>query len=97
MRSFLTWCSKYFSIPSIIFVGALVYIVFFQENSIGKIYTNDQKIDSLNRVIAIERDTLEFYAAKNRLLDRNDPEMIERIVREHHNMSLPTEDVYVFK
>lgn len=97
MRKFLVWCSKYISIPSILFVGALIYIVFFQENSIGKIYSNDQKIDSLNAAIANERDTLEFYAEKNQLLDRNDPEMIERIVREHHNMSLPTEDVYVFK
>lgn len=97
MKKFLIWCSKYVSIPSILFVGALIYIVFLQENSIGKIYDNNLKIDSLNVAIARERDTLDFYAAKNRLLDRNDPELIERIVRENHNMSLQTEDVYVFK
>ena len=97
MKSFLTWCVKYLSIPTIFMVGALVYILFIQENSVIHYYEIKQTVDSLNRVIAQEKDTLEFYTEKNIRLDQNDPEMVEKVVREQHNMSMPTEDVYIFK
>lgn len=97
MRSFLIWCNKYLSIPTLLIVGFIIYILFFQENSIGRIYENDRAIDSLKRAIAIENDTLIFYREKNQRLDNHDPEMIEKVVREQHNMSMPTEEIYVFK
>lgn len=97
MRKFLTWCSKYISIPAILIVGFIIYILFLQENSINRIFDNNAKIDSLNRVIAIENDTMEYYRNLNRRLDNNDPEIIEDIVREHHDMCLPGEDIYIFK
>ena len=97
MRSFLTWCSKYVSIPAILIIGFIIYILFIQENSVHKIYENDRTIDSLRRAINIEKDTFEYYLDLNNRLDVKDPEMVERVVREQHNMSLPTEDVYIFK
>lgn len=97
MRDFLIWCSKYVSISTIIIVGVLVYILFFQDFSVEKIYRNELTIDSLNRAIAIESDTLDFYLQKNRRLDNHDSEMVEKVVREQHNMSLPNEEIYIFK
>ena len=95
MRSFLIWCNKYLSIPTIIILGLIFYILFGQEYSIERIYDNDRTIDSLNRAITIQYDTLSFYREKNIRLDNRDPEMVEKVVREQHNMSLPTEEVYV--
>lgn len=97
MRSFLIWCSKYLSVPAILIIAFMVYILFIQEYSVGRIYENDRTIDSLKRAIAVQNDTLEFYREKNRRLDNHDPEMVEKVVREQHNMSLPTEEIYVFK
>lgn len=96
MRSFLTWCVRYLSIPAVLTIGIVCYILFVQENSLMRIYDINRTIDSLNQVIEIETDTLNFYSEKNRRLDNNDPEMVEKVVREQHNMSMPTEDVYIF-
>ena len=97
MRSFLFWCSKYLSIPTILIIGFIVYILFIQDYSVERIYDNDRTIDSLERAIAVQNDTLNFYREKNRRLDNHDPEMVEKVVREQHNMSLPTEEIYIFK
>lgn len=95
MRNFVIWCGKYLNVPALLIIGFIVYILFFQENSVGRIYDINYTIDSLNRVIAAENDSLEIYLEKNRKLDNNDPEMIERIVREQHNMSMPTEETFI--
>lgn len=95
MRSFLTWCSKYLSIPAIVIIGLIVYILFVQEYSVGRIYENDRVIDSLEHVIAREMDTVALYREKNLRLDNREPEIVEKIVREHHDMSLPSEEVYI--
>lgn len=97
MRSFLTWCSKYLSIPTLLILGFIIYILFVQEYSVDRIYENDRVIDSLNQAIARESDTLEVYREKNMKLDNRDPEMVEKIVREQHDMSLPTEEIYIFR
>lgn len=97
MRSFLVWCSKYLSIPAILIIGLIIYILFIQEYSVSTIYKNDLTIDSLKQAIEAQKDSFKFYEDKNRRLDDRDPEIIERIVREQHDMSLPTEEVFVFK
>lgn len=97
MRSFLNWCSKYLAIPTLLIVGALIYILFIQENSVGKIYDIDRTIDSLQRAIKVEEDSFAVYSEKNRRLDNHDPEMVERVVREQHNMSMPTEEIFIFE
>lgn len=95
MRSFLIWCSKYLSISAILIIVVLIVILFYQDYSVERIYENDRKIDSLNRVIAVQQDSLNFYRDMNIRLDNHDPEMVEKVVREQHNMSLPTEEIYV--
>ena len=95
MRNFLTWCSKYISISSILILGLIVYILFIQDYSVGRIYENDRTIDSLNKAIAKEQDSIIFYQDKNDKLDNNDPEIVERIVREQFNMSKANEEVFL--
>ena len=94
MKKFLTWCSKYLSIPTILIIGFIVYILFIQDYRVSSIYRNDVTIDSLKRAIAAEQDTLDFYRDKNVRLANRDPEIVEKIVREQFGMSLPTEEVY---
>ena len=53
--------------------------------------------DSLNAEIKMNRDTMLYYHELNRRLDNRDPEIIERVVREHFNMNTPDEEVYLFK
>lgn len=83
------------SLTSIIVIGAMVYIIAVQENSIGAIYEYKHTADSLRAVIEAERDTMEYYRALNQRMDNNDPAIIEQVVRENHNMNTPDEDVYI--
>lgn len=97
MKNFLIWTSKYFSIPGLLLLGLLAYLIFFQENSVGQIYQYSRTIDSLEQQIAVYRDTIEYYTDLNSRLDNRDPAILERIAREHHDMNMPDEEVYVFK
>lgn len=92
----LNWCRRYISLTGLLLVGAIVYMTFFQENSMTRIYQNKKQIDSLQQAIAENTDTLQYYRTLNQNLDNGDAATIERIVRENHNMTLPDEDVYVF-
>ena len=38
---------------------------------------------------------MRFYQELNHRMDNRDPEIIEQIVREHHNMNRVNEDVYI--
>lgn len=93
--SFVDWCRKYISIASIAIVVAIIYMLFFQENSMSRIYRYSQTIDSLRAEIAVHRDTMEHYRQLNQRLDNRDPEIIEKVVRENHNMNRTDEDVYI--
>ncbi len=97
MRNFLIWTSKYFSIPGLLVIGLIVYLIFFQENSVGQIYSYRRTIDSLETRIGVYRDTFEYYHSLNERLDNRDPAILERIARERHDMNMENEDVYVFK
>lgn len=96
-RSILSWGRRYLSVWAVLLVGAIVYLLFFQENSSSRIYAYQQTIDSLNAEIKMNRDTMLYYHELNRRLDNRDPEIIERVVREHFNMNTPDEEVYLFK
>ena len=96
-RSILSWGRRYLSVWTVLLVGAILYLLFFQENSSSRIYAYQQTIDSLNAEIKMNRDTLLYYHELNRRLDNRDPEIIERVVREHFNMNTPDEEVYLFK
>ncbi len=90
------WCRRYLSISGILLIAAICYMAFFQDNSVARIYDNKRQIDSLETAIKANRDTMLVYRELNRRLDNRDPEIIERIVRENHDMNLPNEDVYIF-
>ena len=96
-RSILSWGRRYLSLWTVLLVGAILYLLFFQENSSSRIYAYQQTIDSLNAEIKMNRDTMLYYHELNRRLDNRDPEIIERVVREHFNMNTPDEEVYLFK
>ncbi len=93
----IDWCRRFLSVSAILIIGVVIYIVFIQENSVTRIYHNQTVIDSLQMEIARCNDTLAKYKELNRRLDCGDGLTIERIVREQYDMSLPNEDVYVFK
>lgn len=95
-RPFLAWCRKYLSIVNLLIIGVLVYMLFFQDNSASRIYGYDQTIDSLRTEIKTQTDTMEYYHDLNRRMDNRDPEIIERVVRENHNMNTVDEEVYIF-
>ena len=92
----IEWCRRYISIPGLLLIAAICYMAFFQENSVQRIYHNKKQIDSLQMAIKANQDTMLLYRSLNSRLDNNDPDIIEQIVRENHNMNLPNEDVYIF-
>lgn len=96
LRDLFSWCRKYISVVNLLIIAVLVYMLFFQDNSASRIYRYDNTIDSLRSEIKTQRDTMLFYRNLNHRLDNRDPEMIERVVREHHNMNTVNEEVYIF-
>jgi len=96
-RSAYEWCKRYISFSGLLLIAAIVYMCFFQENSVATMYSNKKQIDSLELAIKDNIDTMEYYRDLNKRLDNNDPAVIERIVRENHNMTLANEDVYLFE
>ena len=89
------WCRRYVTVMSVIVVGFMVYSMFFNESSVKSMEVNNE-IERINNAIKQNEDTTAYY---NQLLQRlsDDPETMERIVREHYHMQRPNEDVYVFE
>lgn len=91
----IKWLKRYVSLPLIAVLAFVVFVLFFNENSVVKSYDYASEIRSLQRRIAACEDTLRVYEDLNRRLD-SDPGELERIVREHYHMQRPSEDVYIF-
>ncbi len=96
MRSFFSWCRRYISLLGIFVVGFVVYTLFIQNNSVVRYMEYQNTIDSLTVEIKHATDTMEYYQMMNARLT-NDPELMERVVREEYNMVRPGEDVYIFE
>lgn len=94
--AFVSWCRTYITFTGLLVISVVVYMIFFQENSMSKIYAYDHTIDSLRTQIKINEDSMRLYQSLNDRLDAGDPEIIERVVRENHGMNMPDEDVYIF-
>ncbi|MDE6535660.1 MAG: septum formation initiator family protein [Muribaculaceae bacterium] len=90
----INWLKRYISLPLLIVMGFLAYVLFFNENSLMKSMDYASEIRELEAKIAQCEDTLRHYEALNKRLDSN-PEELERIVREHYHMQRPSEDVYI--
>ncbi len=96
MKAFLTWCRRYISLLGIFVVAFVVYTLFIQNNSVLRYMEYQRTIDSLTVEIKHATDTMEHYQELNARLS-NDPELMERVVREEYHMARPGEDVYVFE
>lgn len=92
--SFIVWCKRYISVSAVVIAGALVYVLFFNDNSILNHYQYEAEIDDLKAAIKVNRDSLEFYREMNSRLD-TDREAMEQIVREQYHMQRPNEDIYL--
>ena len=92
--SFIAWCKRYISVSALVIAGALVYVLFFNDNSILNHYQYEGEIDNLKAEIKANRDSLEYYREMNSQLD-TDREAMEQIVREQYHMQRPNEDIYL--
>lgn len=90
------WYRRYFSILSLLALGVLAYMLFFSESSMMVKFEQQRTIDSLTTEIAACQDSTAKYRELNRRLS-TDPEEMERIVREYHNMNRTDEDIYIFE
>lgn len=91
----MQWLKRYISLPLLLVVGFIAYVLFFNDNSVAQSIDYATQIRTLEREIAQYEDTLRHYQALNEALD-SDPRELERIVREHYHMQRPSEDVYIF-
>lgn len=91
----IKWLRRYVSLSLLAVIGFIVFVLFFNDNSVTKSYDYAAQIRELEEHIAQYEDTLRYYSDLNRRLD-SDPEELERIVREHYHMQRPSEDVYIF-
>ena len=88
------WLRRYISLPALLVLGALVYIVFVGDNSVARRVEYQAQIDSLRASVAQVEDSVRYYRELNRSL-QSDPEAMERVVREHYNMKRQNEDVFI--
>lgn len=89
------WFRRYFSLISVGVIGVIVYMIFFSETSVVNKIEYQRIIDSLRTQVELNRDSMLYYKHLNSMLT-TDPEVMERVVREQHNMKRPDEDVFVF-
>lgn len=88
------WTHRYISFTLMIVVGALAYVLFFNENSVMRTYQYEREIDRLQAEIQDNRDSLEYYQLMNHQLNQ-DPAVMEKVVRENYHMQRPSEDVFL--
>ena len=70
-------------------------MIFFSDTSVLKKIEYQRIIDSLRTEVEINRDSMLYYKNLNSRIT-TDPEVMEQVVREQHNMKRPNEDVFIF-
>lgn len=84
---------------SLLFVGLLalyVYVLFFNDNSYGRLSELHGEIKRLEKEKQENLDTLKKYRDLNQLL-LSDKEELERVAREKYGMQRQGEDVYIIE
>ena len=89
------WFRRYFSLLSVGVIAATLYMIFFSDTSVLHKIEYQRIIDSLRTEVKINRDSMLYYKKLNSLIT-TDPEVMEQVVRERHNMKRPDEDVFIF-
>ena len=90
------WFRRFMPWPTLLCIGAVAFIIFSGENTVFRSIEYDEEIDSLNRALAAERDTMLYYKGLNARL-ASDAELMEQVVREQYGMKRASEDVYLFE
>lgn len=91
-----SWLRRYLSIPTVACILFMLYVFLFGEASVVQRVEYQRVIDSLDRRLEQQYDTLRYYTDLNKRLS-TDPELMEQVVREQYNMNRPNEDVYIIK
>lgn len=91
-----SWIRRYVKLPFICVLAYLLFVLFFNENSIARSIELNEVIDSLKQEIKFYKDTTQHYINLNEQLNNN-PEVMERVVREKYHMNRPNEDIYIFE
>ena len=92
----LSWYKRFVSLPFIVFLLAVAYILLLSDYSMSQYAVYKERIAVLEEEIKISTDTFDYYFNLNNQL-RTDPERLEEIVREKYRMQRENEDVYVFE
>lgn len=95
-QSAKSWARRYMSLPTVVVLAVLVYIVFFGDSSVAMRVRYQSQIDSLRTEVEQVQDSVDYYRELNRRL-ASDPEAMERVVREQYNMKREGEDVFVIE
>lgn len=95
LSSIWLWLRRYMSLPTIVCILIVCYVVFSGEHTIFNTIDYDRQIDSLRTCLDAERDTMLYYRDLNNRLS-SDRDLMERVVREQYGMKRPSEDVYIF-
>lgn len=95
-QSLRSWTKRYMTLPTVVVLAVLVYIVFFGDSSVAMRVRYQSQIDSLRTEVELVQDSVDYYRDLNRRL-ASDPEAMERVVREQYNMKREGEDVFVIE
>ena len=89
------WFRRYFSLLTLGVIAVILYMIFFSDTSVLKKIEYQRIIYSLRTEVEINRDSMLYYKNLNSRIT-TDPEVMEQVVREQHNMKRPNEDVFIF-
>ena len=95
IRQSARWFRRYFSLVNIGVIAIVIYMIFFSDTSVLNKIEYQRVIDSLRYEVQVNRDSMLYYKQLNSRLS-TDPEIMEQVVRERHNMKRPDEDVFIF-
>lgn len=88
------WIPRWLNIPLLIFVGFVVVLLFFGDNSFVRSSKYRSQINELKSQIQNYEDSAAMYDAKVNALN-TDNESLERLVREQYGMKRVNEEVYI--
>lgn len=88
------WIPRWVNLPLLIFVGFVVVLIFFGDNSFVRSTEYRSQINELKSQIKNYEDSASAYEAKVNELN-TDNESLERLVREKYQMKRVNEEVYI--
>ena len=88
------WIPRWINFPLLIFIGFVVVLLFFGDNSFMRSTEYRSQINDLKSQIKTLEDSADMYEAKVRELN-TDNEQLEHLVREKYGMKRTNEEVYI--